>query len=151
MAALEINDELLKTLGRAGYVVVPRNCVAPQLLGRAMKPVQELPKADAELKAIRQAAAERAGMRVQDLVRGGTQRRFAYARQLAMYVAREHHGKRMKPIAQSLGLTDHSTVANAVETVISNLSNPAKQEATLAAIEWISERTTELLEQADRS
>lgn len=151
MAASEISDDLLKTLGRAGYVVVPKNCVAPQLLYKAMKPIKPIPTADIELTAIRQAAAERAGMRVQDLVRGGTQRRFSHARQLAMYVAREHYGKHLKPIAKSLGLTDHSTVADGVAKVIANVRNWSKREATLAAIEWISERATDLLEEADRS
>ena len=143
-----IDQTQIKALGKAGFVVVPRTCVAPQLLGKAAKIDTGLPEADLELACIRQATAERAGMSVRDLIGPALQRRFSMPRQIAMFIAAEHYSKPLTKIATSLGRRDDGAIRQGIGRIRSALRNPASAEATLEKVEWISARATVLIREA---
>lgn len=145
MAQPEIDNALIGALGRAGYVVVPKNCVAPQLMCRALK-VRTVPPADRELSAIRQAAAERHGLTVEDLTGPSVKRRVSDARQIAMYVAVEHFGKRRGPVAFVFGRRDMSNVRHAVLRVREQLDDPETHRHIQEIVEWVVARAQVLIE-----
>lgn len=140
-----IGQGQISALGKAGYIVVPKNCVAPQLLGKAVRIDTGLPRADRELTAVRQAAAERAGMHVRDLIGPGQRRNFSQSRQIAMFVAVEHYGKTLVAVAMSLARSDHRTVMHGIAQVKAALKDPDRTEAFMERIDWVSARAAVLI------
>lgn len=145
MALPEVDSALIGALGRAGYVVVPKNCVAPQLLGRALK-VQTMPPVDQDLSAIRQAAAERHGLAAEDLAGSSSRRHVSGARQMAMFVAVEHFGKRQAAVARALGRSDHTTVRHGVDRVRAMLADSKSSSRITGNLEWVLARTRILID-----
>lgn len=148
MTLPDIDRDLIGALGRAGYVVVPKSCVAPQLLGRALK-VRTVPPADRELAAVRLAAAERHGLTVEDLTGPGVKRHVSAARQIAMYVAVEHFGKRRGPVAFVFGRRDMSNVRHAVLRVREQLADTGTRRHTEEIVGWVVARAQVLIEAGD--
>lgn len=113
MARLALDDATLRRIHRAGYVVIPKTCVAARNLPHALVLSEAIPTVSPTVEALWSGVEEYFGVRKEVLLGPATHLEFAEPRQMAMYLLMTDLGWRQQDAARALNRDDRTTARHA--------------------------------------
>lgn len=123
MTVPHIPRDVVEDLYAAGYIIVPKSCVAPALRSRVLQIEPTFDDFDChptemrQIEALRGAVCEVFGIAENDLLGKSRVSRLVRPRHLGMFLAKERLHLPMRLCAAAFNRWDHSTTANAISKI----------------------------------